>query len=219
MTLNSYPSKDEQEKNSKPIGRYPVPYKKDLPFDIVELMDEVERQIGFLPNIFKVLSYRPLEFRAFFAYYNAIYNKETGGLSKADKELIIIVTSLSERCLYNVVVHSAMYRFYSKNPVLSEQVCINWRKSDLPAREKAMVEFALAVSQADEITDEHFKKLEMHGFNREDAWDIATITAFYAMANRFVHFIDIIPNRGFYSVGRNNDTKQTENESTAPKIC
>ncbi|XP_057647172.1 uncharacterized protein LOC130888268 [Chionomys nivalis] len=217
MTLNSYPFKDEKEENSKPIGRYPIPYKKDLPFDIVELMEEMERKTGFLPNVFKVLSYRPLEFRAFFAYYNAIYNKETGRLSKADKELIIVVTSLGDKCLYSVVVHSAMYRVYSKNPGLSDQVCINWRKSDLPAREKAMIEFALAVSQADDITDDHFKKLEMHGFSREDAWDIATITAFYAMANRLVHFIDIIPNKGYYSLGRDKDAKQIENELTAPK--
>ncbi|XP_059110257.1 uncharacterized protein LOC131903599 isoform X1 [Peromyscus eremicus] len=218
MTLNSYFFEDEKEENSKPIGRYPVPYKKDLPFDIVELMEEMKRTTGFLPNVFKVLSYRPSEFRAFFAYYNAIYNKETGQLSKADKELIIVVTSLGERCLYSVVVHSALYRVYSKNPGLSDQVCINWKKSDLPAREKAMVEFALAVSQADDITDDHFKKLEMHGFNREDAWDIATITAFYAMANRLVHFIDIIPNKGYYSLGRNSETKQIESELTAPKV-
>ncbi|XP_012975022.2 uncharacterized protein LOC101832299 [Mesocricetus auratus] len=218
MTLNSFLFEDEKEENSKPIGRYPVPYKKDLPFDIVELMEEMEKTTGFLPNVFKVLAYRPLEFRAYFAYFNAIYNKETGRLSKADKELIIIVISLDVRCLYSVVVHSALYRLYSKNPVLSEQVCINWRKSDLPPREKAMVEFALAISQADDITDDHFKKLEMHGFNRDDAWDIATITAFYAMANRLIHFIDITPNKGYYSLGRNNDNKQTENEFTAPKV-
>ncbi|XP_050011839.1 uncharacterized protein [Alexandromys fortis] len=121
MTLNSYFFEDEKEENSKPIGRYPIPYKKDLPFDIVELMEEMERKTGFLPNVFKVLSYRPLEFRAFFAYYNAIYNKETGRLSKADKELIIVVTSLGDKCLYSVVVHSAMYRVYSKNPGLSDQ--------------------------------------------------------------------------------------------------
>uniref|UniRef100_A0A8C2NMP7 Carboxymuconolactone decarboxylase-like domain-containing protein n=1 Tax=Capra hircus TaxID=9925 RepID=A0A8C2NMP7_CAPHI len=127
------------------------------------------RQTGFLPNVFKVLSHWPLEYRAFFAYYNVICNKKTGQLSRADKELIILVTSLANRCSYSVVVHSAWYRVFSKNPVLSDQVCINWRKSDLPAWEKAMLEFALAISQADDVTDDHFKKLEVHGFNQEDA--------------------------------------------------
>nr|XP_044986256.1 uncharacterized protein LOC123453326 [Jaculus jaculus] len=174
-------------------------------------------RIGFLPNIFKVLSHRPSEFRAFSACYNAIYNKETGQLSKTDKELIIVVTSLPGKCLYNVVVHSALYRVYSKDPVLSDQVCINWRKSDLPAREKAMLEFALAVTQVEEITDDHFTKLQVHGFSREDAWDIATIAAFYAMANRLAHFISIIPNREFYTVGRTSSANNKKNELDSPQ--
>ncbi|XP_046309821.1 uncharacterized protein LOC124098911 [Marmota monax] len=200
--------KAQQEEKSKPISRYPIPYKKDLPFDIVELMEEIEKKTGFLPNILKVLSYWPLEFRAFFAYYNAICNKTTGQLSRADKELIIVVTSLVNRSLYHVVVHSAWYRVYSKNPVLSDQVCMNWRKSDLPAPEKAMLEFALAVSQADDITDDHFKKLEIYGFSREDAWDIAAISSFYAMANRLAHFIKLVPNKEFYFMGRTSDHRE-----------
>ncbi|XP_053424455.1 uncharacterized protein LOC128569858 [Nycticebus coucang] len=218
VTLNLRPYETQQEEKSKAISRYPIPYKKDLPFDIVELMEEIEKKTGFLPNVFKVLSYRPLEFRAFFAYYNAICNKETGQLSRADKELIIVVTSLADRCPYNVVVHSARYRVYSKDPVLSDQVCVNWRKSDLPAREKAMLEFALAVSRADDITDDHFKKLEVHGFNQEDAWDIATISAFYAMCNRLAQFVNLIPNKEFYMMGRTSDVKDVKSELTAPKI-
>ncbi|XP_047379949.1 uncharacterized protein LOC124964073 [Sciurus carolinensis] len=218
VTLNFRLFEAHQEEKSKPISRYPIPYKKDLPFDIVELMEEIEKKTGFLPNVFKVLSYRPLEFRAFFAYYNAIYNKATGQLSRADKELIIVVTSLVDRSLYHVVVHSAWYRVYSKNPVLSDQVCVNWRKSDLPAREKAMLEFALAVSRADDITDDHFKKLEVYGFSREDAWDIAAISSFYAMANRLAHFIKLIPNKEFYLMGRTSDVKDMESELAAPKV-
>ncbi|XP_012576695.1 PREDICTED: uncharacterized protein LOC105853281 [Condylura cristata] len=200
---------------SRPGSRYSIPYKKDLPFDIVELMEETEKKTGFLPNIFKVLSHRPLEFRAFFAYYNAIINKETGHLSRTDKELIIMVTSLADRCLYNMVVHSAWYRIFSKNPVLSDQVCMNWRKSDLSAREKAMLEFALAISQADDITDDHFKKLKVHGFNQEDAWDIAAIVAFYAMCNRLALFVSLVPNKEFYLMGRTSDVRR---EPAAPKI-
>ncbi|XP_074217957.1 DDB1- and CUL4-associated factor 10 isoform X2 [Camelus bactrianus] len=113
---------------------------------VVRGLGVVRQLTGFLPNIFQVLPYRPLEFRAFFSYYNAICNKETGQLSRADKELIIVKTSLANRCPYSVAVHSARYRVFLKNPVLSDQVCVNWRKSDLPAREKAMLEFALAVS-------------------------------------------------------------------------
>ncbi|XP_049751790.1 uncharacterized protein LOC126082813 [Elephas maximus indicus] len=207
-----------QEEASKPIGRYPIPYKKDLPFDIVELMEEMEKKTGFLPNVFKVLSYRPLEFRAFFAYYNAIYNKKTGHLSRADKELIILVTSIANRCPYNVVAHSALHRVYSKNPVLSDQVCVDWRKSDLPAREKAMLEFALAISQADDITDDHFKKLEVHGFDREDAWDIAAISAFFAMSNRLAHFVNLVPNKEFYLIGRISNVKDSRSEPAAPKV-
>ncbi|KAG8512191.1 hypothetical protein J0S82_002339 [Galemys pyrenaicus] len=218
VTLNSRLYETQQEEKSKPISRYSIPYKKDLPFDILELMEEIEVKIGFLPNIFKVLSYRPLEFRAFFAYYNAIYNKETGHLSRADKELIVMVTSQADRCLYNIVVHSAQYRMYSKNPVLADQVCMNWRKSDLSAREKAMLEFALAISQADDITDDHFRKLKVHGFTQEDAWDIAAIAAFYAMSNRLALFVSLVPNDEFYLMGRTSDVKEIMREPAAPKI-
>ncbi|XP_019584710.1 uncharacterized protein LOC109446079 [Rhinolophus sinicus] len=218
VTLNLRLYETQQEEKFKPISRYPIPYKKDLPFDIVELMEEIENKRGFLPNIFKMLSYRPLEFRAFFAYYNIIFNKETGQLSKADKELIIVVISLASRCPYSVVVHSAQYRVYSKNPVLADQVCVNWRKSDLPAREKAMLEFALAVSRADDITDDHFRKLEVHGFNREDAWDIATISAFYAMSNCLANFVSLVPNKEFYLMGRTSDVKDIKSDPAAPKV-
>ncbi|XP_036597432.1 uncharacterized protein LOC118834094 [Trichosurus vulpecula] len=205
VKVTSHSSDTQPEEPAKPIGRYPIPYKKELPFDIVELMEEVEKKTGFLPNVFKALAHRPGEFRAFFAYYNAIINKETGHLSKADKELIIVATSVSNRCPYCVVAHSALHRIYSKNAILADQVIVNWRKAELSPRELAMLEFALAVSRADDITEDHFKKLELHGFDREDAWDIASISAFFCMSNRISHFIDLMPNKEFYSLGRKND--------------
>ncbi|KAM8792618.1 uncharacterized protein ACNFOS_013846 [Eudromia elegans] len=229
----------KEEGSARPIGRYPVPNKKDMPYDIVELMEEVEMKTGFLPNVFKVMSHRPAEFRAFFAYYNAIMNKDTGRLSKADKELIIVATSVVNRCPYCVVAHGALHRIYSKQPALADQVsvvamtcattdlnvllegrksirfclrilmlqsvaqvAVNWKLADLSSRELAMLEFALAVCQAHNITEEHFQKLEAHGFDREDAWDIGMISAFFAMSNRIAHFIDLRPNKEFYTMGR-----------------
>ncbi|XP_053155987.1 uncharacterized protein LOC128346585 [Hemicordylus capensis] len=182
--------------------RYPIPNKTDLPYDIVELMEEIEVKTGFLPNVFKMMSHRPAEFRAFFAYYNAIMNKESGNLSKADKELIIVATSVVNRCPYCVIAHGALHRIYSKKPTLADQVTVNWKMADLSNRELAMLDFALAVCRADNITEEHFQKLEAHGFNREDAWDIGAISAFFAMSNRIAHFTDTHPNPEFYTMGR-----------------
>ncbi|KAM6363698.1 uncharacterized protein J5M81_016286 [Pluvialis apricaria] len=192
----------KEENAARPIGRYPVPNKKDMPYDIVELMEEVERKTGFLPNVFKAMCHRPAEFRAFFAYYNAIMNKDTGRLSKADKELIIVATSVVNRCPYCVVAHGALHRIYSKQPALADQVIVNWKLADLSDRDLAMLEFALAVCRADNITEEHFQKLERHGFDREDAWDIGMISAFFAMSNRIAHYIDLRPNKEFYTMGR-----------------
>lgn len=184
------------------ISRYPVPNKKDLPFDILELMEEVESKGGFLPNVFKALSHRPGEFRAFFAYYNELMNKETGRLTKADRELIVVATSIYNKCLYCVVSHSALHRIYSKKPTLCDQVIVNYENADLSPRERAMLDFALAVCRSDTITEKHFQSLEEVGFDREDAWDIAAIAAFFAMSNRLAHLTDMRPNLEFYNMGR-----------------
>lgn len=199
------------------ISRYPVPYKKDLPYDIVELMEEVESKSGFLPNVFKVLSHRPAEFRAFFAYYNELMNKETGGLTKADRELIVVATSSHNKCLYCVISHSALQRIYSKNPILSDQVNVNYESADLTPRQRAMLDFAMAVCRCDTITEQHFQSLEQVGFDREDAWDIGAIAAFFAMSNRLAHFADMKPNLEFYNMGRvprdkNKDAGQAKKE-------
>ncbi|TSV81482.1 hypothetical protein Baya_13312 [Bagarius yarrelli] len=187
-------SSSEEEK----ISRYPVPYKKNLPYDLVELMEEG----GFLPNVFKVLSHRPAEFRAFFSYYNLLMNKETGGLSKADRELIVVATSAHNNCLYCVIAHSALHRIYSKKPRLADQVAVNYKLADLTARERAMLDFALTVCRSETVTDAHLSSLEAHGFDREDIWDITAITAFFALSNRMAHLTDMRPNKEFYNLGR-----------------
>ncbi|XP_068181791.1 uncharacterized protein si:ch211-175m2.5 isoform X2 [Antennarius striatus] len=180
------------------ISRYPVPDKKDLPYDIVELMEEG----GFLPNVFKTLAHRPAEFRAFFSYYNELMNKETGNLSKAERELIVVATSVQNKCLYCVVSHSALHRIYSKNPTLCDQVAVNYENAELSPRERAMLDFAVAVSRSETLTEQHFQALEDAGFDREDAWDIAAIAAFFAMSNRLAHLTDMRPNLEFYNMGR-----------------
>ncbi|CAN9515028.1 unnamed protein product [Ophioblennius macclurei] len=184
------------------VSRYPVPNKKDLPFDVLEMMEEVDKKSGFLPNVFKALSHRPGEFRAFFSYYDELMNKETGRLTKADRELIVVATSIHNKCLYCVVSHSALHRIYSKNPILSDQVVTNYKNADLTPREMAMLDFAMAVCRSDTITEQHFESLEKVGFDREDAWDIAAIAAFFAMSNRLAHLTDMRPNVEFYNMGR-----------------
>ncbi|XP_030631724.1 uncharacterized protein si:ch211-175m2.5 [Chanos chanos] len=208
----SEPLRRHCSSQSDSVGRYPVPYKKELPYDIVELMEEVEMKGGFLPNVFKVLSHRPAEFRAFFAYYNALMNKETGNLSKADRELIVVATSAHNNCLYCVISHSALHRIYSKKPNLADQVAVNYPSAELSARERAMLDFALAVCRSDTITEEHFRSLEAHGFDREDAWDIGAIAAFFAMSNRLAHLTDMRPNTEFYTMGR-----MPRNKGVAPE--
>ncbi|KAK3535414.1 hypothetical protein QTP70_016783 [Hemibagrus guttatus] len=210
VSVRLYSSSSEEEK----ISRYPVPYKKNLPYDIVELMEEVEMKArlpiftpptfygGFVPNVFKVLAHRPAEFRAFFAYYNLLMNKEIGSLSKAERELIVVATSAHNNCLYCVVSHSALHRIYSKKPTLADQVAVNYKVAELTARERAMLDFALTVCRSETVTDEHFSSLEAHGFDREDIWDIAAIAAFFALSNRMAHLTDMRPNTEFYNLGR-----------------
>lgn len=210
-TRRSFSSDDVRP--PKPISRYPVPYKKELPFDIVELMEEVETKGGFLPNVFRVLAHRPAEFRAFFTYYNELMNKETGNLTKADRELIVVATSVHNQCLYCVVSHSALHRIYSKKPTLADQVMVNYENAELSPRERAMLDFAMAVCRSDTITDQHFLSLEEAGFDREDAWDIGAIAAFFAMSNRLAHLTDMRPNAEFYNLGRvPRDKRQDQRE-------
>ncbi|XP_066506088.1 uncharacterized protein si:ch211-175m2.5 [Hoplias malabaricus] len=211
-SLRLYSSTEEEERKDDRISRYPVPHKKSLPYDIVELMEEVEAKGGFLPNVFKVLAYRPEEFRAFFSYYNALMNKETGGLSKADRELIVVATSAHNHCLYCVVSHSALHRIYSKKPTLADQVTVNYQVADLSERERVMLDFVLCVCRSETVTDKHLSALEAVGFDREDIWDIASIAAFFAMSNRLAHLTDMRPNTEFYNMGRVPRDKRTKPE-------
>ncbi|XP_077992958.1 uncharacterized protein LOC144446966 isoform X3 [Glandiceps talaboti] len=195
---------------SYPISRYPVPDKKDLPEDMVQQMDEVEEKSGFLPNVFKALAHRPDEFRAFFAYYDALMNKETGRLTKADKEMIVVATSAHNNCLYCVIAHGALLRVFSKNRILADQVATNWKCADLDARQRAILEFAMAICKSEAVTEDHFLELEKHGFDREDIWDIGAISAFFALSNRMAHLTNMRPNDEFYIFGRIPREKKKE---------
>jgi len=184
------------------ISRYPVPKLEDLPEDIRARMLEVQEKAGFIPNVFLTLAHRPDEFRAFFAYHDALMLKE-GGLSKAEREMIVVATSGANDCLYCIVAHGAILRIYAKNPLVADQVAVNYRKADITPRQKAMLAFALKVArQSVEIVDEDFAALREHGFSDEDIWDIGAIAAFFALSNRMANMIAMRPNDEFHLLGR-----------------
>ncbi len=185
-----------------PISRFPVPTIEDVPEDIRARIIEVQEKAGFVPNVFLVLARRPDEFRAFFAYHDALMLKE-GGLSKAEREMIVVATSAANDCLYCVVAHGAILRIYDKNPLIADQVAVNHRKADISPRRRAMLDFALKVSlRSGELEDADFARLREHGFTDEDAWDIAAISAFFAMSNRLANMASQRPNDEFYLMGR-----------------
>jgi uncharacterized peroxidase-related enzyme len=185
-----------------PISRFPVPAVEDVPEDVRARILEVQEKAGFVPNVFLVLARRPDEFRAFFAYHDALMLKE-GGLSKAEREMIVVATSAANDCLYCVVAHGAILRIYDKNPVIADQVAVNHRKADLSPRRRAMLDFAMKVSlHSGEIEDADFARLREHGFTDEDAWDIAAIAAFFGMSNRMANMASQRPNEEFYLMGR-----------------
>jgi uncharacterized peroxidase-related enzyme len=188
--------------STEPISKYPVPKLEDLPADIRDKMLEVQKKAGFIPNVFVTLAHRPDEFRAFFAYHDALMLKESG-LSKAEKEMIVVATSGLSQCPYCVIAHGAILRIYAKNPQIADQVAIHHRKADLTARQIAMLDFAAKLSRTPEATTaaDH-EILRGHGFSAEDIWDIGGITAFFALSNRMAHLIDMRPNDEFYLLGR-----------------
>lgn len=186
-----------------PVSRFPVPELKDLPEDIREKILAVQEKAGFVPNVFLALSHRPDEFRAFFAYHDALMLKEGGSLSKADREMIVTATSAKNGCLYCVVAHGALLRIYAKNPLVADQVAINHLKADITARQRAMLDFAIKVClDSAEVGDADYEALRAHGFDDEDIWDIASITAFFGMSNRIANSISMRPNAEFYLMGR-----------------
>ncbi len=190
-------------KASKPISRFPVPELKNLPDDIREKILAVQEKAGFVPNVFLTLAHRPDEFRAFFAYHDALMLKETGNLSKADREMIVTATSAKNNCLYCVVAHGALLRIYAKNPLIADQVAVNHLKADITPRQHAMLDFAVKVClESGSVGDADYAALHAHGFDDEDIWDIAAITAFFGMSNRIANSIAMRPNEEFYLMGR-----------------
>jgi uncharacterized peroxidase-related enzyme len=185
-----------------PISRFPAPELRDLPDDIRERIAAVQEKSGFVPNVFLALARRPNEFRAFFAYHDALMEKP-GGLSKAEREMIVVATSGVNQCQYCVVAHGAILRIRAKNPFVADQVAINHRKADLAPRQKAMLDFAVKVAERSHaIDDADYEELKSHGFSDDDAWDIAAIAAMFAMSNRLANAFSIRPNDEFYAMGR-----------------
>ncbi|MEZ5212936.1 MULTISPECIES: peroxidase-related enzyme [unclassified Gordonia (in: high G+C Gram-positive bacteria)] len=185
-----------------PISRFPVPTLDELPDDIRTRILDVQEKSGFIPNVFLALAHRPDEFRAFFAYHDAIMDKP-GNVTKAEREMIVVATSAPNQCQYCVVAHGAILRIRAKNPLLADQVATNYRKADLTDRQKAMLDFALKVSQqAYAVNDDDFAILARHGLDEEDAWDIAAISSFFGLSNRMANVTSMRPNTEFYGMGR-----------------
>jgi uncharacterized peroxidase-related enzyme len=183
--------------------RYPLPDLNTLPEDIRTKILEVQEKSGFVPNVFLAFARRPAEWRAFFAYHDAVMLREGSSLSKGDREMIVTTTSAANHCLYCVVAHGAILRIYEKKPLVADQVATNYRKADITPRQRAMLDFAMKVCQkAAEVEDADFAALHAHGFTDEDAWDIAAITAFFGLSNRMASFSNMMPNPEFYQMGR-----------------
>lgn len=188
--------------NDLPISRFPVPSLADMPADIRERIEAVQEKSGFIPNVFLVLAHRPDEFRAFFAYHDALMDRP-GNLTKAEREMIVVATSNMNQCQYCVVAHGAILRIRAKNPLIADQVAVNYRKADITERQKAMLDFAVRVSQSAQLVgDADLETLAKHGFNEEDAWDIAAIAAFFGLSNRLANVTSMRPNPEFYALGR-----------------
>jgi uncharacterized peroxidase-related enzyme len=188
--------------SDRPISRFPVPDLEHLPGDVRDRILKVQEKSGFVPNVFLVLANRPDEFRAFFAYHDALMEKESG-LTKGEREMIVVATSGLNQCLYCVVAHGAVLRIREKDPLLADQVATNYRKADITPRQKAMLDFAAKVSlRAHEISDPDIEDLRRHGFSLEDVWDIGAISAFFSLSNRMAGLTNMRPNDEFYLLGR-----------------
>ena len=185
------------------IRCYPVPELKELPEDLRTRILEVQEKAGFVPNVFLALAHRPAEWRAFMAYHDALLLKETGSLSKGEREMIIVTTSAANQCLYCVVAHGAILRVYEKKPLIADQLATNYRKADITPRQRAMLDFAMKVCLNSAAVEEaDFAALRAHGFDDEDIWDIGAITAFFGLSNRMANLTGMRPNDAFYLMGR-----------------
>jgi uncharacterized peroxidase-related enzyme len=184
------------------ISRYPIPKLEDLPEDIRARILEVQEKSGFIPNVFLALAHRPAEWRAFFAFHDALMEKDSG-LSKAEREMIVVATSNANGCQYCVVAHGAILRIRAKNPLVADQVAINYRKADITPRQTAMLDFAMKVAlDSGAVSDDDFATLHGHGFNDEDIWDIGAVAAFFGLSNRMANMTGMRPNDEFYLMGR-----------------
>jgi uncharacterized peroxidase-related enzyme len=184
------------------ISRFPVPDIATLPDDIRTRIEAVQEKSGFVPNVFLTLAHRPDEFRAFFAYHDALMDKP-GPITKAEREMIVVATSSANQCQYCVVAHGAILRVRAKNPLIADQIAANYRKADITARQRAMLDFAMKVSaRAYEVDDTDIQQLKGHGFTEEDVWDIAAIAAFFGMSNRLANVTSMRPNDEFFAMGR-----------------
>jgi uncharacterized peroxidase-related enzyme len=188
---------------SQPLAkRFPTPALDKLPADIRDRILAVQEKSGFVPNVFLTLAYRPNEFRAFFAYHDALMDKDSG-LTKAEREMIVVATSSANQCHYCVVAHGAILRIRAKNPQIADQIAINYRKADITPRQSAMLDFAMKVSRAaEEISEQDFADISRHGFSDDDIWDIAAVSAFFALSNRMANVTGMRPNEEFYMMGR-----------------
>lgn len=184
------------------ISRFPVPSLDDMPEDIRTRIEAVQEKSGFVPNVFLTLAHRPDEFRAFFAYHDALMDKP-GDLTKAEREMIVVATSSANECQYCVIAHGAILRIRAKDPLIADQVAVNYRKADITPRQRAMLDFAMKVSaRAQEVGDGDFEALTAHGFTEDDIWDIAAIAAFFGMSNRMANVTSMRANAEFYALGR-----------------
>jgi uncharacterized peroxidase-related enzyme len=182
--------------------RFPTPSLDQLPEDIRDRILAVQEKSGFVPNVFLSLAYRPEEFRAFFAYHDALMDKN-GGLTKAEREMIVVATSSANQCHYCVIAHGAILRIRAKNPLIADQIAVNYRKADITPRQRAMLDFAMKVSmEANKISEQDFADVASHGFSDDDIWDMAAISAFFALSNRMANVTAMRPNDEFYMMGR-----------------
>jgi uncharacterized peroxidase-related enzyme len=185
------------------ISRFPIPELEDLPEDIQQRIKEVNDKAGFIPNIFLALGHRPAEFRAFFAYHDALMEKETPGLDLAEREMIVVATSVRNQCQYCVIAHGAILRIRAKNPFIADQLATNYRKADITERQKVMLDYALKVSRhAEKVNEQDYSTLHEHGFDDDDIWDIGSISAFFGLSNRIVNMSSMRTNDEFYLMGR-----------------
>ena len=185
-----------------PISRYPVARLEDLPQDIQDRIGAVQARAGFIPNVFLALAHRPAEFRAFFEYHDALMLKD-GGLSKAEREMIVVATSAANDCQYCVIAHGAILRIHTKNPLIADQIAVHYRQADITPRQRAVLDFAVKVAlRPQDIEDADRSRLHQHGLSDEDIWDVGAIAAFFALSNRMAHLTTMRPNDEFYTMGR-----------------